>query len=200
MRCVSIACIVEGEGEVRALPALLWRIATSIDPALSLKICGPIRKKRDLLVRPQELELAVDLAGNLAGSGGALLILLDADKDCPAQLGPALLHRAQTARSDLQSAVVLAKCEYEAWFLAAAESLRGQQGLPAQLAAPADPENVRGAKEWLTSKMPQGQRYKPTVDQLALTKLFDLDQARRADSFDKLYRDVGRLLQEAGGQ
>ncbi len=36
--------------------------------------------------------------------------------------------------------------------------------------------------------------YSVTLDQLALTGLFDLHEARRADSFDKLFREVGRLF------
>ena len=36
--------------------------------------------------------------------------------------------------------------------------------------------------------------YSVTLDQLALTGLFDLREARRADSFDKLFREVGRLF------
>ena len=33
-------------------------------------------------------------------------------------------------------------------------------------------------------------------DQPALAALFDIEQARRADSFDKCYRDIVRLLDE----
>ena len=38
--------------------------------------------------------------------------------------------------------------------------------------------------------------YSETYDQPALTALFDLEQARQADSFDKCYRDIVRLLNE----
>ena len=48
---------------------------------------------------------------------------------------------------NMVSFVFLAKKEFEAWFLAAAESLRGQQGLPLDLTSPHYPENIRGAKE-----------------------------------------------------
>src|SRR5438094_886194 len=62
------------------------------------------------------------------------------------------------------------------------------------LRPPPDPEAVRGAKEWLSRHMPPGQPYRPTVDQPALAARFDLQAARRADSFDKCYREVVRLL------
>jgi hypothetical protein len=82
--------------------------------------------------------------------------------------------------------------EYEAWFLAAAESLRGRRGLPSDLEAPATPEAFRDAKGWLGDRMPRG--YSPTADQPALTDLFDLERARRSPSFDKLVRELTRLL------
>ncbi len=50
--------------------------------------------------------------------------------------------------------------------------------------------------------MPAGRTYRETLDQPAMTSLFDLDEARSAPSFDKLWRDVESLLsigrQEAG--
>ncbi len=93
-------------------------------------------------------------------------------------------------------AVVLARSEFESWFIAAAESLRGRCGLPDDLEAPRDPEAIRGAKEWLGRHMRR--RYVETLDQPALTALFDLDAARRADSFDKCRREIERLLKSAG--
>jgi hypothetical protein len=91
-------------------------------------------------------------------------------------------------------AVILAKLEYEAWFLAAAESLRGRRNLPMDLASPEDPESIRGAKEWLTKQMPAGQSYTATEDQAAFTHIFEMNAARRAASFDKCFRDIQNLL------
>ncbi len=102
--------------------------------------------------------------------------------------------RAREARSDLAIGVVLAKREFEAWFLAAADSLRGKRGLATNLTAPDDPEAIRGAKEWLTARMAPGRRYVETLDQSALAATFDLELARRAPSFDKLYRQVAALI------
>jgi hypothetical protein len=99
-------------------------------------------------------------------------------------------------RGDLPIAVVLAKKEFEAWFLAAAESLRGKHGLPNDLQSPAEPENIRGAKEWLTGLMPYGRSYAETTDQPAFTAIFDMSKARRADSFDKCYREIERMLKQ----
>ena len=133
-----------------------------------------------------------------AGGGGAVLIVLDSDDDCPATLAAELLARARHTVRHLPISVVLPKREFEAWFLAAAESLRGVRGLSEELAGPPDPEAVRGAKEWLSDRMVTGRKYRETLDQAALTARFDMAAARRADSFDKLCREVRRLIAVAG--
>ncbi len=45
--------------------------------------------------------------------------------------------------------------------------------------------------------MPTGQRYRQTLHQPAFTAIFDLNAARSAPSFDKLWRDVTALLDAA---
>ena len=193
---VQIGCIVEGYGEVDAVRILIRRIAANLYPELVIVIPEPIRIPRSRVVQEGELERLVELAARNISSQGAIFILLDSDDDCPAQLGPELLCRALEARSDLPIAIVLAKYEFEAWFLAAAESLRGQKGLKNNLQSPNNPEEIRGAKEWLSQRMDGNKRYSPRLDQPGLTARFDLNQARYADSFDKCYRDITHLLDE----
>jgi hypothetical protein len=120
----------------------------------------------------------VTLLGNKVGDGGGILVLLDADDDPACELAPELLRRAVAARPDRPVGVVLAVREYEAWFLAAAASLRGKRGLPDDLASAANAESIRDAKGWLDERMPR--RYSPTTDQPALTAVLDLDQASLA--------------------
>jgi len=50
------------------------------------------------------------------------------------------------------------------------------------------------SKEWLTRRMPHGQGYSESSDQPVLTSVFDLNAVRDADSFDKCYREIVRLL------
>lgn len=193
---VAVACIVEGHGEVEAVPILIRRIAAELDPALVVQVLPPLRVPRYKLVKTGEIERSVELAARKTGGTGAILVLVDSEDDCPAEVGPDLLCRAQTARRDVPVGVILAKHEFEAWFLAAAESLRGLRGLPPDLAAPADPEAIRGAKEWLRDRMQPKFKYHEVLDQPALTARFDLATARRTNSFDKCYREVTRLLEE----
>ena len=181
-----IISIVEGHGEVAAVPLLIRRIADSL-AIHDVQVDHPIRCPRYKLVKPGELERAVELAARKVEGGGQLLILIDAETDCPAELGPALTERAQKARADIPTAVVLAKMEYEAWFLGSIGSLQ------ATVDPPPDPEAIRGAKERLAALT--GDPYSETVDQPAYTSRFDMHQARQnCPSFDKCWRAVEWLL------
>ncbi|MDE0012695.1 MAG: DUF4276 family protein [Candidatus Poribacteria bacterium] len=193
---VKIGCIVEGKSEVETVPLLIRRIAANLYPELPIVVPPPIRRPRDKVVKENELERSVEFVARQIGGQGAIFIILDSDEDCPAELGPALLHRASQVRSDVPIAVVLAKCEFEAWFLATAESLRGQRGLKDDIHPPNDPEAIRDAKAWLSERMGNNKTYRETSDQPALTALFDLEQARQVNSFDKCYREIVRLLDE----
>lgn len=190
---VNLACIVEGHGETSAVPVLLRRIAAAIDTRIDLHIPNPIRMPRSKLTIPGELEKAVQLAAGKVAPAGGLLILMDADDDCPATLAPSILARVHATRSDLPAAVVLPTREFESWFLAAAESLRDRFQPSQDRQTPVHAEEIRGAKEWLRERL-LGGRYSPTVDQPALAAVFDLQQARSAPSFDKLWREMERLL------
>ncbi len=193
---LTVACIVEGQGDVKAVPVLLRRIVEQIAPDVTVSVLPPLRVQRSKLVRAGELERAITLASKRLPRDGAILILVDADDDLACELAPALLERAQQARGDMIVSTVLAVREYEAWFLAAAQSLRSRRGLRSDLEAPADPEAIRDAKRWLDQRMMPGATYSPAVDQAALTAVFDLAAARATRSFSKLWRELERWLAE----
>ena len=128
-----VASIVEGHGEVDALPTLLRRISQTAAPGQTLNVNQPIRIKSGSYLNDKDYFRRYTLlaAAKAAQSNGFVLILLDCEDQCPAQLGPALLARAQAVRNDVSYLVVLAYREFESWFLASARSLRGCRGLPA---------------------------------------------------------------------
>jgi hypothetical protein len=194
---VKIACIVEGHGEVEAVPVMLRRIAAE-QGRVYPEVLRPMRVPASKLVKEGELERAVEFAARKCGPDGGILVLLDCDDGCPAELGPELLARAAPIRPEQPIAVVLAKREYEAWLIAAASSIAGHRGLPANLVPPPDPESIRDAKGWLAERMEAG-NYSPTTDQTALTTVFDMGAARAADSFDKLWREIMRILPPHAG-
>jgi hypothetical protein len=178
---VSVASIVEGFAEVESVPVLLRRLG--VEPAT------PFRVHRNLVVKPGELERTLRLATRARADVTAVLVLLDADDDCPAQLAPVLLDRAR-AVTNLPVSVVLAVREIEAWFLGGIESLRGSRGISADAAWEGDPERPRGAKGRVEAMM-GGRGYLGPVDQPALMAKLDIDAARlRCPSLDKLLRDL----------
>ncbi|QQP89470.1 DUF4276 family protein [Skermanella rosea] len=134
---VFIAPIVEGHGEVEAVPVLLHRMAAHHMSNVPLRVNPPIRVKcgsflNDDVYFRKHVALA---AAKAAPQGGHVLILLDCDdaKWCPATLGPHLLERARRVRRDVSHLVVLANKEFETWFIAAIASLGGQQGVARDL-------------------------------------------------------------------
>jgi hypothetical protein len=196
MTVIRLGAIVEGHGEAKALPILLHRIARQWDAQVTLVVGHVSRVPSSSLKRAGYLEAEIENVVRKLGRNSGILVLLDCDGDseCPKFDGPAWLERARRARPDVSIGLALAYKEYEAWFIASAESLRGHCGLPENLTAPADPEAIKGAKGWLSRHMPPNRPYAETVDQPALTRLFDLDSARKAPSFDKCYREVICLL------
>ena len=190
-----IVTLVEGHGEVEALPVLLWRLQALYAPDTWLDLPRPYRAGRDILLAKHGFTGILDdaLAGRAKVDG--LLILLDSDDDCPVALAQQLDERIVSARPELGHAVVLAHREFEAWFLASAPSLRNLQGLAPDLEMPPNPESIRGCKEWLTKRRPYGQPYKPKDDQPGLAAAFDIELARaNSPSFDKFCRDVHYLM------
>jgi hypothetical protein len=190
-----VAPIVEGHGELQAVKRLLARIAHDAAPGSTLRINEPIRVKsgsflNDAGYRRKYITLAAAKARQQ--SRGHVLILLDCEDDCPAELGPRLLAEAVQVAADIPAVVALAYREYETWFLAAATSLSQIEGLPVALVPPPNPEGIRDAKGWLGRQMPHG--YDPISHQLPLTAAFDLSAARSIASFDRLYKKLASWL------
>jgi len=192
---LRIAIIVEGDGEIEALPVLLRRLAEACGFPGQVHVVNKLRIPANRLTKAGELERAVDLSVRKLSGPGGVFVLLDADDDCPATLGPVLATRARSARPNYPVALCLAYREYEAWFLAAASSIASQRGLPPTLADHPEPERPRGCKEWLSAQLPPGRAYQETDDQPAFTATFDLIRARAASaSFDKCWREAETLF------
>jgi hypothetical protein len=193
---ISVAPIVEGQGDEAAVRLLIQRIWAELLGGDYADVLKPIRRSRGLLLKQEsgDLEKAINLALlKLAQHGsGLVLILIDAEDDCAklGSLGPMLLDRARQARGDKDIAVVIANVMYETWFVAAAASLSDYLVLPADGTLPADPEAERLGKGWIKQRMKSG-KYSETADQAALTAKMDLNLCRtRSRSFDKLCREL----------
>ena len=192
----TIVPIVEGHGEVPSLRSLIYLVQAHADLEVPVEVRTPIRQPRGKLLREEELERAVQLATNIGGQNCLILVMIDADNDCAAELGPELQARAE-AVTPAHVAAVLPVREYEAWLLASASTLAGERGLPTDLEPPDDPEEVGSAKGWLNAQLPDEDVYRETVDQPRLTARIDVDEALSARSFRKFYHEVSGFIAEA---
>ena len=183
--------VVEGYGEVQALPVLLRRLL-EMAGAWEVKISRPIRRNRSELTEERGVTKAVQLARHQQACE-AILIVFDGDQDCPAELGPKVRGWAVAAAGGVPCEVVLPHREYEAWFLATIESLRTHDLIRNDAEPYPNPERPGGAKKALGERM--AGNYFPTRHQATLSKSLSLGDAyRHSRSFRKLTTSFGALL------
>ena len=183
---LSIIAIVEGRGEVRAAPGLIRRILGERLGRYDISRISAMRAngKSDLV---NNLELRLGIA--MIERPDAILVLVDADDECPVEVVGSLVDRVSALNLRVPVAVVCAKSEYETWFISSlsegtGEGIRERLAIASSVNAPENVEDIRGAKEWLRNHTPQGQRYKATLDQEGLTYHIDMDLThRRSRSF-----------------
>jgi hypothetical protein len=189
---LKLALMVEGDGDAAALPIVVRRIAITHFPGLLIQFPNPYRMVPNLFTK--EVSSVLNDRAHFTGKNGGILVLFDSDDDLPCSAKQqALRQQVLQARPDVPTRMVFAHREFETWFIASAQSLRGQFGLSEDFAIPkGGPESKRGAKEWLHQHMADG--YVETVHQKELARLFSLAEARVVPSFAKLERDVIGLI------
>jgi hypothetical protein len=191
--------IVEGHGEVEAVPVLLRRFQEEVG-SYNFRIARPIRRKRSELHTEEQVRRSVRLALGTPECTG-ILILFDSDDDCPALVGPQVQQWAKTEAGEVACEVVLAHREYEAWFLSAVESLRNFRGIKPDAVSHQAPETIRDCKGALEQQMQGSASYSPTVDQAAFTSQFDVARAyRTCRSFRRIINAFGNLVRAAGNE
>jgi hypothetical protein len=184
--------LVEGHGEVTAVGNLLHRLASDITWS------APLRWKD--LNRREGVVKGAEYVRRMPDAG-ALLVLRDEDDACPLSRGPELSGWLRDLRLPFPAAVVLFHPEYEVLFLPclpqmAGTSLGGRPGISAGTTwSGSSWEQRRGVKEWLSAHFAPNRAYKPTLDQLPLTRLIDVNVLRVAGvpCFGTLERAIGFL-------
>ncbi|HMY75917.1 MAG TPA: DUF4276 family protein, partial [Blastocatellia bacterium] len=139
---------------------------------------------------------------------GAVLILLDAEGECPVTIARDFSRRAAALGLLHPVVIVCARRMYEAWFLASLETIAGKDlaGRTALLDVPlpaSDVESISNPKSVLNDRFPKGRIYKETEDQEAMTRLLDTTLAKeRSRSFRRLCHAVEQALKaiEAGAK
>lgn len=190
---MKVVPIVEGDGEVQAVPILLRRLAQWRTPESVAEVSPPIRVRKDrFLNRDAEFQRYLQLAAAKCGDDGWILILLDADDACPAEVASQIRGRANACIAHRPISIVLAKREYEAWFIAAASSLDGKRKFSLSATVAIDAETPRDAKGWIGAGI-AGRAYSEITDQPAFSALMDLQQAFDGSrSFRKLCAEWDR--------
>ena len=196
---LQVGVIVEGQGEYEAIRKLLERIWHELLNGDYIEVLRPFRRPQGTLLKEAGLKTAVNAVKIKLGPESAegprklVLILIDAETACPKELAPRLLKWAQEARADADIACILPSPMFETWFAAAASSLAGVNGLPADLTTPEDPEEKGLGKGWIKKLLLR--KYSETVDQPRFAARIDLAACRRnSPSFDKLCRELARRL------
>jgi len=194
---MTIQLIVEGHGDVSAVPVLVRRLRDKAG-AFEIDVGRPIRRRRWEFAKEDTLRGAVRIALRRSECS-AILVVFDSDEDCPKELAPNVESWAKAEAGMIPCAVVMAHREYEAWFLASIESLKGKRGIREDAESHPDPEQPRGAKEHLEKRMVTGRSYSETADQAPLTELFDMSAAyARCRSFRHMASAFGKVVKAIG--
>lgn len=164
------------------------------------EVTPPFRLDSAKMCKPEELAKALRVQAarvpgvGVPGAAGGVLVLRDgddADFTCPVELAVSMAPAPGAVPVPVE--VVIARHEYEAWFLASAESLRPHPCVLNDATAPPDPEGKRDAKGMMRTIM--NESYKETLHQAKFSALMDLDQAmERSRSFRRTVSAVGSLI------
>lgn len=192
-----LVCVVEGHGEVQAAPELVARVLVQllgVSPQDWAVDRDPIRVPRgDLVDRAApsprrtphpRAERALHLAATRRPGG--VLVLCDADDDCPAAWGGPF-RRMTPTRPAVPVRAVMACREFESWVLWGypVDDRRRVRALDPEVA----PRDAKGALQRLRPG------YKPSVHQREVVQTLPLPAVWAAsDSFDKLVRSVSDLV------
>lgn len=190
--------IVEGHGEIPAVPILIRNILAAQDihdvqplPAWRHGEYPSVTKKFDNIFLAAIKENA------------PILWVMDFDSkdyDCPVKEAQNLLARAEALRPGWPIKIAFLVKEYETLFLIDEAATRKVfPDIPSQTSFPTNPENIRWAKEWLSKARPsQGSAYKETVHQAKITAHLNLDLLRaRSPDFAHLERAIVELVNSA---
>jgi hypothetical protein len=190
----NVLPIVEGDGDLRAVPELLRRILVD-HGRFDVQILAP-HKRGDLPKVVANFDRFFEVA---LLEGAPILWVLDFDCDYCDDVSREesnLKNKAAKIRAAHPFEVCFLVKEFEALFLCDEDTTRKVfPAIPETVVFPQDFENVRGAKEWLCSALPKGLSYKPTTHQQKLTSQLNLETLRaRSPSFVRLESALVKLI------
>lgn len=169
----AVGLVVEGHGEVAAVPILIRRILSDLG-ADHVQVLHPHRVPRSKLGKGEwgrAIRLQFAKALESGPDGACVLAIMDADDDDPEAIAQMVFDEVPNL-GDGQVDVVVAVREYEAWFLASLKSIRGHGAVRSDAEFPGNPERPRNAKKALEEQMTQS--YSETLHQASFSQLIDL--------------------------
>lgn len=196
--------IVEGETEADCIHGLVERVWREMLERTDCPIFLPaFRSKRDQILAPDGIVLGRTIEKaflklqqrrrNDPESRSMVLVMIDAEDDCPATLSPWILSIAKSARSDANVVCVMPKRSIENWIVAGANSLSGMNGLPTNLSSSENVEECSGVA-WVQRQLKsrnQSRGYKKTQDAKIFFQSIDLaDCHKNSRSFQKLCSEL----------
>ncbi len=188
MSCLAL--VVEGYGDVQAAPILARRILADIG-AHHVVVPSPVRLHRGRFLKGDHVGRAVSLALQKCDGPRGVLILFDSDGHCPVELSS---ECSVLIGERINTRVVVAHNEFEAWFVAALASLRGQRGVSETALFEGNPDELANPKRVLAQHMTPERGYSETVDQPAFAATMDIElAAERSRSFRKFRTDIESL-------
>jgi hypothetical protein len=187
-----IVPIVEGPGDVEAVPIVLRRVLAERLQIEGVRVLSGMKLHRSKMTCELDMKRHLRLA-SMRSSDGLILVILDADDDDCVRLVSDIRKWANDEGLDHRVEVLVISREFESWLLAGIESLRGLRGLSDEATPPSQLENLRGCKERLSELMSGSRTYHETADQAAMSSRVSLDLiAERVGSFAKLEAKLRR--------
>ena len=185
-----IQSIVEGPGDINAVPVLIRRICYELGCCLHAQVAAPMKVPRSKMVQEDHLKRYLRIAGSQAGCK-LILVFMDEDDDCAKELSQLISPWIESEALKAQCELIVIPREYECWFIAALESLRGVRGISETATSHKCPEKVRNPKAILTRWMHGSAAYHETADQAALTQKIDLVTLRaNCQAFSRLVSKI----------
>lgn len=185
--------IIEGDGEVTAVPILLRKILYRIQ-RFDIQVSRPKNANgRGNLTKEGGLERFITYAWKERDCG-AIIVLMDAENECTVDIAKDFSKRINALGVLFPVVIVIAKRMYETWLLASIETIAGHLDLQPNIEPPPHPEEIPNPKRWLEDHFPPGRAYKETQDQDSMTDLLDIDLASSTRSFRRLLHAIEQAV------
>jgi hypothetical protein len=188
---MKLGLVVEGDGEVAALPILVRRHLHENRKIFDIEVGKPKNSKgRGNLNAPGGVERYAQYAA-LPDDVCGVLVLCDSDSDMVCEFGPTMQERAAGAVSKKPVMATLAVTEFENWIVASSETV-GKEGLPPDT----DYENLDAESVIRGWRFPRS--YVKPLHQPGYAQGLDFELVKaRCPSFSRLLRCLDELIDSA---